>query len=139
VHLADPPPSFGSAAAIDRGKQLYDLLECWKCHGKEGRGDGPAAETLEPDIWGNPQRPFDFTSGGLKGGPTVKDIYRTFMTGLNGTAMPSYADIFGEPDGENILEGDAWNLVSFIISLRRTTPASAVRLHYTPAQQIGAQ
>ena len=33
------------------------------------------------------------------------------MTGVGGTAMPSYADIFAEPDGENIREGDAWNLV----------------------------
>ena len=44
------------------------------------------------------------------------------MTGLNGTAMPSYADIFAEPDGENIKEGDAWNLVAYIVSLR--TPAA---------------
>ncbi len=60
----------------------------------------------------------------------MKDIYRTFMTGLGGTAMPSYADIFGEPDGENIKEGDAWNLVSYIVSLRSTnqptlTPVTA--------------
>ena len=32
--------------------------------------------------------------------------------------MPSYADIFAEPDGENIREGDAWNLVSYVLSLR---------------------
>ncbi len=36
------------------------------------------------------------------------------MTGLNGTAMPSYADVFDEPDGESIHPGDAWNLVSAI-------------------------
>jgi cytochrome c oxidase cbb3-type subunit 2 len=139
VQVTDPPEGFGSAAAIARGQQLYDLLECWKCHGKEGRGDGPSADSLDPDVWGNPQRPFDFTSGRLKGGPTVKDIYRTFMTGLNGTAMPSYADIFGEPDGENILEGDAWNLVSFIVSLRRNAPASTVQLHRTSTKPTGAQ
>ena len=33
--------------------------------------------------------------------------------------MPSYADIFAEPDGENIREGDAWNLVSYVLSLRQ--------------------
>jgi len=42
------------------------------------------------------------------------------MTGLNGTAMPSYADVFDEPDGESIHPGDAWNLVSYILSLRQT-------------------
>ncbi len=40
------------------------------------------------------------------------------MTGLNGTAMPSYYDIFAQPDGEHIREGDAWNLVAYILSLR---------------------
>jgi hypothetical protein len=35
--------------------------------------------------------------------------------------MPSFYDLFAEPDGENIRAGDAWNLVAFILSLR--TPA----------------
>ncbi len=94
------------------------MLDCAKCHGESGRGDGPAAADLDPDIWGNPQKPFDFTTGRLKGGPDVEDVYRTFMTGVGGTAMPSYADIFDEPDGEYIREGDAWDLVSFVLSLR---------------------
>jgi hypothetical protein len=51
-------------------------------------------------------------------------VYRTFMTGVGGTAMPSYADIFAEPDDENIFAGDAWNLVSYILSLRQA-PAAA--------------
>ena len=126
ISIPQPPASFGSAESVARGKQLFELLECWACHGKEGKGDGPSAATLGADAWGNKQRPFDFTSGRLKSGPTVKDIYRTFMTGINGTAMPSYADILGEPDGENIREGDTWNLVAFIVSLRTHTPPSAV-------------
>jgi hypothetical protein len=40
------------------------------------------------------------------------------MTGVDGTAMPSYAEIFAEPDGENVREGDAWNLVAYVLSLR---------------------
>jgi cytochrome c oxidase cbb3-type subunit 2 len=112
------PPSVGSAESVARGRELYQLLECSACHGSGGRGDGPSAASLEPDAWGNPQKPFDFTKGRLKSGPTREDIYRTFMTGLNGTAMPSFYDIFAEPDGENIREGDAWHLVSYILSLR---------------------
>ncbi len=65
--------------------------------------------------------------GWLKSGPSPKDIYRTFMTGVGGTAMPSYADIFGEPDGENIKDGDAWNLVSYVLSLRTPTPGGDKR------------
>jgi cytochrome c oxidase cbb3-type subunit 2 len=130
IYLPDPPATFGSPEAVVRGRQLYAMLECMACHGESGRGDGPSAATLSVDAWGNKQRPFNFTKGRLRGGPTVKDIYRTFMTGIGGTAMPSYADIFGEPDGENIKEGDAWNLVSYIVSLRNTgQPASAVAAH----------
>lgn len=125
IYLPEPPKDLGSPAAVARGRELYELLECAACHGGQGRGDGPSAANLEPDIWGNKQRPFDFTRGQLRGGPTVKDIYRTFMTGINGTAMPSYAEIFSEPDGEYIKEGDAWNLVSYILSLRRAGPPPA--------------
>jgi cytochrome c oxidase cbb3-type subunit 2 len=122
IYLPSPPDWFGSPRAVARGKELYQLLECAKCHGDSGRGDGPSAETLEPDVWGNHQRPFDFTKGQLKGGPRIEDIYRTFMTGIGGTAMPSYAEIFDEPDGEYVFKDDAWNLVSYVLSLRRPRP-----------------
>jgi mono/diheme cytochrome c family protein len=118
IFIPKPPPTLGSPESIARGRELYQMLECLACHGDAGRGDGPSAKTLAPDVWGNPQKPFDFTKGRLKSGPTPQDVYRTFMTGVSGTAMPSYADIFAEPDGENIKEGDAWNLVSYILSLR---------------------
>jgi len=118
IFVPKAPPSIGSPEAVARGRELYQMLECSACHGATGRGDGPSARTLPPDVWGNPQRPFNFTKGRLKSGAEPEDVYRTFMTGLNGTAMPSYYDIFAEPDGENILEGDAWNLVSYILSLR---------------------
>ena len=117
-------------AEIARGKELYALLECSACHGERGRGDGPSAATLAPDAWGHPQRPFDFTKGRLKSGAAPEDVYRTFMTGLNGTAMPSYFDIFAAPDGENIREGDAWNLVAYVLSLR--APADPAQKETAP-------
>jgi mono/diheme cytochrome c family protein len=119
VPIPPQPPSLGTAQSAARGKQVYELLECATCHGATGRGDGPSARTLDKDTWGNPQRPFDFTKGRLKSGGAPEDVFRTFVTGLNGTAMPSYEDIFAAPDGESILEGDAWHLVSYILSLRK--------------------
>lgn len=119
IHIPPPPPTLGGPESVERGHELFELLECTACHGEDGRGGGPAAKTLDPDVWGNPQKPFDFTKGRLKGGPTVQDVYRTFMTGIDGTAMPSYGDIFAEPDDEYIYEGDAWNLVAYILSLRK--------------------
>jgi cytochrome c oxidase cbb3-type subunit 2 len=120
IFVPQPPSTLGSPESVARGRALYDLLECSACHGDRGRGDGPSAATIAPDAWGNPQHPFDFTKGRLKSGSGPEDVYRTFMTGLNGTAMPSYYSIFAEPDGETILEGDAWNLVAYILSLRAT-------------------
>jgi len=119
IFIPRPPDTLASEAAVKRGRELYELLDCLKCHGPQGRGDGPSARDLDPDIWGNKQRPFNFTTGKLRGGGRPEDVYRTFMTGVGGTAMPSYADIFAEPDGEYIREGDAWNLVAYVLSLRR--------------------
>jgi cytochrome c oxidase cbb3-type subunit 2 len=119
IHIPPVPAAVGSAQSVARGRELYEMLDCAQCHGAGGRGDGPSSVDLDPDIWGNPQKPFDFTQGRLRGGPDVADIYRTFMTGIGGTAMPSYASIFDEPDDEYIFDGDAWNLVSYVLSLRR--------------------
>lgn len=118
IPIPDPPAFVGSAASVARGRELYAALSCDACHGEAGVGDGPAAATLGEDEWGNPQKPFNFTQGYLKSGPDVRDIYRTFMTGLNGTAMPSFYESFAHPDGVNIHEGDAWHLVSYVLSLR---------------------
>lgn len=126
IHIPPPPANLGSPEAVTRGRELFFMMGCESCHGDTGRGDGTSAKNLPPDVWGNPQRPFNFTKGRLKSGPTVQDIYRTFMTGLDGTAMPSFADIFSQPDGETILEGDAWNLVSFVQSLRVPTAGDRV-------------
>jgi mono/diheme cytochrome c family protein len=118
VAIPPAPADLGSAARVARGRIVYETLECGTCHGASGRGDGPSARGLPADAWGHPQKPFNFTRGRLKSGGAPEDVYRTFMTGLNGTAMPSYYDIFAAPDGEYILEGDGWNLVAYVLSLR---------------------
>ena len=48
----------------------------------------------------------------MKGGTTGADLYRVFMTGLNGTPMPSFV--------ESISPEDAWDLVHYIESLAVT-------------------
>src|ERR1700730_11234728 len=49
-------------ASIKHGQELFQKLECWKCHGQEGRGDGPSASTLT-DSNDQPIRPYNFTAG----------------------------------------------------------------------------
>lgn len=124
ITIPNPRATLLAPESVARGRELYEALDCGRCHGPTGLGDGPSAKTLEPDAWGNPQKPFNFTKGALKSGGAPQDVYRTFMTGLNGTAMPSYADVFDEPDGESIKPGDAWNLVSYILSLRQKAPGA---------------
>src|SRR3989454_3794292 len=36
-----------SAEALRVGRQFYDSIGCWKCHGKAGRGGGPPPPTLQ--------------------------------------------------------------------------------------------
>lgn len=102
-------PSF-SEESVARGKEVYDAMGCARCHGELGRGDGPAAPTLVDD-WGFHLPVADFTKPWTYGGGSSReDIYRTFMTGLAGTPMPSYAD-------ENALPvEDRWPLVDYVYS-----------------------
>ena len=105
-----PPMPPDSEASRARGKELYTSLGCFNCHGTSGRGDGPAAVDLKDD-WGEKIVPFDFTKGAhLKNGDSPEDMYRTLITGLNGTPMPAYADSLSPQDG--------WALVNFLKTLR---------------------
>jgi mono/diheme cytochrome c family protein len=97
-------------ASIKHGQELFQKLECWKCHGQEGRGDGPSASTLT-DSNDQPIRPYNFTwTNRSKCGRTNQDLYRIFMTGLDGTPMPSFADVI-KPE-------DAWDLVHYLRTLQ---------------------
>lgn len=96
IRLA-PSPVQPAANTIAEGEQIYRVLECWKCHGKTGKGDGPVAAGLKDD-WGNPIRAYNFTvMKRFKCGVEDADIYRTLLTGMNGSPMPSYgkALLFG--------------------------------------------
>jgi cytochrome c oxidase cbb3-type subunit I/II len=96
--------------SMQHGKELFTKLECWKCHGPEGRGDGPSASTLT-DSNDQPIRPYNFAAGSrFKCGTTNHDLYKIFMTGLDGTPMPSFADVI-KPE-------DAWDLVHYLRTLQ---------------------
>jgi cytochrome c oxidase cbb3-type subunit 2 len=114
---AEPPVTMQS---IQHGHDLFQKLECWKCHGPEGRGDGPSAATLT-DSNDQPIRPYNFAEGTrFKCGTTDQDIYKIFMTGVDGTPMPSFSD--------NLQPNDAWDLVHFLRTLQvnRESPERAL-------------
>ena len=107
-----PPEPKLSLDSIKRGQALFQKLECFKCPGQAGRGDGPSAATLTDDNE-QPIRPFNFATGSrFKCGSTNEDLYRIFNTGLDGTPMPSFADVV-KPD-------EAWDLVHYLRTLQVT-------------------
>lgn len=116
--------------SIANGRKIYLEMQCNACHGMEGRADGPSAPALTDD-YGNPIRPADFHKGwNLRGGHQAADIFRTFMTGLNGTPMPSYLDALGDnPAGLS----KAWDLANYVRSLSPDKPdtSEVVRSQWT--------
>jgi mono/diheme cytochrome c family protein len=88
--LPMPPPPPITATSVEDGKRVYMLMECWSCHGGQGKGDGKSGKTLHDD-WGRKIPPWDLTRADYKAGNAPADLYRTFTTGLNGTPMPSFA------------------------------------------------
>jgi len=105
-----PPAPAVTADRIKSGQALFQKLECWKCHGVEGRGNGPSADTLTDDQ-NRPIKPFDFhDQTKFKCGSDDRDLYRIFMTGLDGTPMPSFAD--------NVKPDEAWDLVFYLRTLQ---------------------
>lgn len=100
-----------SPASVARGQQVYEKLQCGKCHGTDGRGAGAVATMFEDD-WRQPLRAADLTEPWtFHGGATARDIYLRFRTGMAGTPMPSFADAASE--------ADMWDLANFVVSLAR--------------------
>jgi cytochrome c oxidase cbb3-type subunit 2 len=101
-----PPEPEITPERIKAGRDVFARVQCWKCHGVMGQANGPSAATLTDDL-GRPIAAFNFTEGARpKCGDTDRDIYRIFMTGLDGTPMPSFAD--------NIKPDEAWELVFYL-------------------------
>jgi cytochrome c oxidase cbb3-type subunit 2 len=131
----EPPQTIDS---VLHGRQLFDQMQCWKCHGPDGRGDGPSAITLTDDK-GEPIRPYNFHDGTrFRCGETNSDLYKIFMTGLDGTPMPSFAD--------SLKPQDAWDLVHFLRTLQpnvqsqsRTVWLEYVKTHQGQIKAIGAE
>ena len=104
-----PTPQQDMSEILKHGKEIYTKMKCEECHGKEGRGDGPASGT-HTDDWGQPILPADLTEGWkYRRGNTPIDVYTTFTTGFNGTPMPSYADTLSTED--------RWTLARFISAI----------------------
>jgi len=98
--------------SIEKGAQLVVDKKCIECHGVDGRGDGNAFNLK--DDWGFPIQPASWHKcwnfrGSRQDAYNVKNIFRTFSTGVNGTPMPSFAD--------NTTIEERWHIANFVQSL----------------------
>lgn len=72
-----------SPGLVARGKSVYEA-NCTACHGPEGRGDGPAAATMNP-------KPRNLAGPeGWKNGYHAPGLYRTLSDGIAGTSMNAF-------------------------------------------------
>ena len=107
--VPDPGPA---RADRQKGQQLYEQLGCVRCHGANGRANGPSAPTLVDD-WGMPIRPANLTQGwAFRGGSDERSVMMRVLTGIDGTGMPSHADV--------VSPEDAWHLAYYVTSLQET-------------------
>jgi DMSO reductase family type II enzyme heme b subunit len=113
-----PKEVASSAESLKRGKEMFEAIECNKCHGAEGRADGPSRAELKDD-WGHPIRPANLTKRwNFRGGARREDVAMRIAAGVLGTPMPSFVDSVEKPE-------DVWHLTNYVLSLGPESPASA--------------
>jgi cytochrome c oxidase cbb3-type subunit 2 len=104
IALGAEPPA--DAASIARGQAAFKKMECDKCHGATGHGDGPSAKTLV-DSYDRPIQVRDFVGGVFRRGANATELHMRFRTGLDGTPMPSFG----------VTPEQGWDLAHYVQSL----------------------
>ncbi len=112
LQLGDLTPIAPSEESLKKGADLVVEKKCVECHGADGRGDGNAFNLK--DDWGFSIQPANWHKcwnfrGSRQDPYNVKNIFRTFSTGVNGTPMPSFAD--------NSTVEERWHIANFVNSL----------------------
>ncbi len=88
---------------VVEGKALYEGKgACSNCHGKGGKGDGPAGNTLDPS-------PRNFTNCDLQGKRTDGELFGVVKNGIEGTAMMAFTP-------SALTEEEAWKTIAYVRS-----------------------
>ena len=104
--LMERTPVVPDTASLTRGEELYHL-QCSVCHGKEGRGGGPAAKSLK-----TPPADFLDLEHSQIYGPGEK--YWIIGNGTGETGMPAFQQI-------DLI--DRWHVVNYIYDLQKRADA----------------
>ena len=112
LELGAIKPVEATEESLKKGAALIVDKKCIECHGVEGRGDGNAFNLK--DDWGFSIQPANWHKcwnfrGSRQDPYNVRNIFRTFSTGVNGTPMPSFAD--------NTTVEERWDIANFVNSL----------------------
>jgi cytochrome c oxidase cbb3-type subunit 2 len=107
VTVPDPPSE--DQALVAAGAALWERARCGACHGK-GDGQGPSVALLKKDP-SRRVRVRDLAAGQFLRGTSMRDVYLTLRTGMDGTPMGSYADAFSATE--------TWALAAYVRSLIR--------------------
>ncbi len=104
-----------SAASLARGKEMFEAIECHKCHGNEGRADGPSRAELKDD-WGQPVKPANLSKPWtFRGGAERTEVATRMAVGVLGTPMPAFLDSVEKPE-------DIWHVTNYVLSLGPPAP-----------------
>jgi DMSO reductase family type II enzyme heme b subunit len=123
-----PKDVASSAESIKRGKEMFEAIECHKCHGTGGRADGPSRAELK-DEWNDPIRPANLTKRWtFRGGAGRTEIATRLANGILGTPMPTFLDSVEKPE-------DIWHLTNYIVSLGPESPQYATLLTASPVSE----
>ncbi len=103
-------PILPDVESVAIGQELFNE-NCIACHGPEGRGDGPTAQSLTPP-------PADFAAGHTAT-HTDGDLYFWILQGIEETPMPAF--------GDQLTEEQAWHLVNYVrrLSVREDSSVSS--------------
>lgn len=108
-----------SAQGLVEGRKTFEKLECFKCHGMQGRGEGKSSPTLKDDA-GFAIRAADLSQDWMfRGGSSVEEIYHRLRTGLDGTPMPSFSDAI---ESKIVTEEQVWRVAQYVASLSPQKP-----------------
>ncbi|WP_224248991.1 FTR1 family protein [Hyalangium gracile] len=87
---------------LAQGAELFKV-SCAACHGADGRGDVPIAQTMDP-------KPANFHDPATMAGLMPYKAFNTISFGVPGTAMPGFP---------TLSEEQRWSLAFFVFTLRQ--------------------